>query len=76
MPTKDVGTYAPPREAPLTEKRRAFELRSDRGIYSVGFFFVPMRGWENKNGQRFINSATVEFEASHEQNTALGPSIA
>jgi hypothetical protein len=34
----------------------------------VGFLFVPMRGWENKNGQRAIKSLTGEFEASHEQN--------
>jgi hypothetical protein len=34
----------------------------------VGFLFVPMRGRENKNGQRAINSLIVGFEASHEQN--------
>jgi hypothetical protein len=42
----------------------------------VGFLFVPMRGRENRNGQRAINSLTLEFEASHEQNAGLVPSIA
>jgi len=44
-------------------------------VFIVGFLFVPTRGWENKNGQRSINSLTVEFEASHEQNARLVPSI-
>jgi hypothetical protein len=30
---------------------------------------------ENKNGQRAINSLTLEFEASKEQNVPLVPSI-
>jgi hypothetical protein len=63
MPKKRPAVEAPP-----IEKNPAFELRSVRGVYCVGFLFVAIRGWENKYGQRSINSLTVEFEASHEQN--------
>ncbi len=44
------------------------EGRTKEGVYCVGFLYVPMRGRENRNGQRVIKSLTREFEASHEQN--------
>jgi len=39
-----------------------------QSVYSVGLLLVPIRGWENKNGQRVMDSLTIEFEAFHEQN--------
>src|SRR5271154_4342849 len=48
-------------------------VRSD---YGAAFSVVPMSGCKNKNGQRVVRSFTMEFEASHEQNSALIPIIA
>ena len=46
------------------------------GVYCVDSSrFVPIKGRENKNGQRSINSLTGEFEAFHEQNAGFARSI-
>ncbi len=42
-------------------------------VYVV--FVAPIRGCENKNGQRSIASLIFELHASHEQNAALLPRI-
>jgi hypothetical protein len=52
----------------LKRKLNATMKRVAPTVYCVGFLFVPVRGCENKYGQRSINSLTVEFEASQEQN--------
>lgn len=53
----------------------ASDLRKVVGSYRMDFLVVPMRGWENRNGQPAVISPGFEFEAFHEQNASLGPSV-
>jgi hypothetical protein len=41
----------------------------------ASFFFVAIRGWENKNGQRVIKSQVADVTACREHNARLFPSI-